>query len=57
MDKLNIISIAEILRLGFKLMNENTTKMLNKNGLSTQKYKGKRGEGRPNVVDEIKNIE
>ena len=54
MDKLNIISIAR--DLGWALVNRNRKycKILNKNGLSTQKvYKVE--EGRPNVVDEIKN--
>ena len=56
MDKLNIISIArDFIELGFKLIGtENTANILNKNGLSTQKVY-KVGEGRPNVVDEIKN--
>ena len=56
MDKLNIISIArDFIELGFKLIGtENTTKILNKNGLPTQRV-FKVGEGRPNVVDEIKN--
>ena len=56
MDKLNIISIArDFIELGFKLIGtENTANILNKNGLSTQKVY-KVGEGRPNIVDEIKN--
>jgi len=56
MDKLNIISIArDFVELGFKLIGtENTANVLNKNGLSTQCV-FKVGEGRPNIVDEIKN--
>ena len=56
MDKLNIISIArDFVELGFKLIGtENTANILNKNGLPIQ-YIFKVGEGRPNIVDEIKN--
>ena len=55
-DKLDIISIArDFVELGFKLIGtENTANVLNKNGLSTQ-YVFKVGEGRPSIVDEIKN--
>ena len=56
MDKLNIISIArDFIELGFELIGtENTAKILGKNGLPAQKIY-KVGEGRPNIVDEIKN--
>ena len=56
MDKFNIISIArDFVELGFKLIGtEKTANILKKNGLPIQ-YIFKVGEGRPNIVDEIKN--
>ena len=56
MDKLDIISIArEFVEIGFKLIGtEKTAKVLNKNGLPIQ-HIYKVGEGRPSIVDEIKN--
>ena len=53
---MNIISIArDFVELGFKLIGtEKTANVLNKNGLPIQ-YIFKVGEGRPNIVDEIKN--
>ena len=56
MDKFNIISVArDFVELGFKLIGtEKTANVLKKNGLPIQ-YIFKVGEGRPNIVDEIKN--
>ena len=56
-DKLNIISVARDLKeLGFSLTGTSgTASELNRNGLKTETV-FKVGEGRPNVVDGIKNL-
>ena len=57
-DKLNIIPIArDLIEIGFKLFTTlGTNKVLRKNGISSSLI-FKVGEGRPNVVDGIKNNE
>ena len=57
-DKIKVISVArDLIELGFKLIStKGTSKLLNENGILSEVI-FKVGEGRPNIVDKIKNNE
>ena len=57
-DKIKVIPIArDLIELGFKIIStKGTSKLLNENGIHSEVI-CKVGEGRPNIVDKIKNNE